>query len=48
MRRGTGLPPIRRAYRRHAALIGRAMGVIFIAFGLKAGHEALSSLRSRG
>lgn len=44
----TGLPPIRRFYRRHAALIGRAMGVIFIAFGLKAGHEALASIRARG
>jgi len=43
----TGLAPIRGLYRRHARLIGRAMGLVFIAFGLKAGHDAIQSLRGR-
>lgn len=44
----TGLPPIRRLYSRHAVRLARAMGVIFIAFGLKAGHDALQAIRGRG
>lgn len=43
----TGLSGIRRFYHRHSGLIGRAMGVVFIAFGLKSAHEAVSALRGR-
>ncbi len=43
----TGLPPIRRLYRRFAAPLTRALGLVFIAFGLKSAQDALAALRSR-
>jgi len=39
----TGLPPIRRLVGRHATLVARATGVLFILFGGKSLHDALSS-----
>ncbi|MGA0541401.1 LysE family translocator [Neotabrizicola sp. VNH66] len=43
----TGLAPVRRLYRRFATPIGRAMGVLFIAFGLKSAADAVHSFWGR-
>lgn len=43
----TGLAPIRRLYRRHARVVARALGVLFMLFGLKSIHDAMQSLRGR-
>lgn len=43
----TGAAPVRRFWSRHAGLVTRATGAIFIAFGLKTLQDAATSLRGR-
>jgi threonine/homoserine/homoserine lactone efflux protein len=43
----TGLAPIRRAFARHGRIVARATGILFILFGAKTLHDALSSSARR-
>lgn len=43
----TGLPPIQRVFGRHRTAIARATGAVFILFGLKTLHDAVSDIRAR-
>jgi len=43
----TGLAPIRRAFARHGRIVARATGILFILFGAKSLHDALSSSARR-
>lgn len=43
----TGLSPVRRLYLRFGGTVGRAMGVVFVAFGLKSAADAVQSLRGQ-
>ena len=43
----TGLSGIRQVYHRHARMISHALGLAFIAFGLKSAHDAAQAMRAR-
>ena len=42
----TGLPVTRRIFRRHAGVLTRAIGIVFIAFGVKTAADAVAGLRA--